>query len=880
MSNANQSTNYDHVHVFRAIDILVLYGVSHATSVLLALITYIMASPLQTQKPVLSPLDQLMNGTQPAPPKDVILERAVSLTRGPSKKNILPPNHRTESHPAQSSTSRQQIHDLRAARLSQQGQQQIHHPAADHEDGLGLRNAFRDSVASDMSFNSITHADEDGFHDGNVMSDADRIANEVRGLTLRRRQSMDTVHSSEFGEGGRWAKTWAGSDDGMEDDDDEDDDEQINVQNMQAHHVTDMDIENGPIPDLGALGHLRNVQGAHAVFTQQNQPIGSPPFPRLQTAAGKEHTVSLTRSPRAAQKPLPRSPQSQMPGNDAQKHTVARRDTLTSLLGEIGIATDEQKNESGTQSMHYRTDSSSTVSTASGNTHVRVWPPTPSGSDSSSTSDSVSEKFVPRHHRDTLTAGSSPMQMGQRAVVEETPRPAESLSSPVHQQMLPSPMHQQTLPTSQPRKPTGAPQPVSPSIALASPRKSPVLNDYFHHRKLNKADEHGRYSDPNLPLHPSNSDNLGDARRTAIAQHGGRESLVSDLDVETLRLDDKSMDGDDESDPRRASTSTIGSFSSALLDEQRRRRSALERLEWEENASTGKNSASVNAEPASQSFVPQRNSSRPAAAGRSISFQTTPAPTRTNPDTRSIGHSPLSPRQSEQARSTSDALEMKTRSTSTGSFVSKTSTNRDTMSTKRKTTTSSVSESNPAEKFLTLGISHHESGDLSRSAYYFERSAKIEGGCVVGMCMWGMALREGWGVRKDQKRGFEWISRAASRAGELMATDSKSREAQRTEAELKAIRSELKLSVYELGKCFCYGWGVKMDKQMALEYFELAAKLGDSDAQAEAGALLAAGKGCKKDLRKAAMYYRMAEAQGYDTVGLSWIHKSKYDPAQ
>lgn len=43
--------------------------------------------------------------------------------------------------------------------------------------------------------------------------------------------------------------------------------------------------------------------------------------------------------------------------------------------------------------------------------------------------------------------------------------------------------------------------------------------------------------------------------------------------------------------------------------------------------------------------------------------------------------------------------------------------------------------------------------------------------------------------------------------------------------------------------------------------------------------MLAAGKGCKKDLKKAAMYYRMAEAQGYDTVGLSWIHKDKYDPA-
>ncbi|PWN22142.1 HCP-like protein, partial [Microstroma glucosiphilum] len=177
-----------------------------------------------------------------------------------------------------------------------------------------------------------------------------------------------------------------------------------------------------------------------------------------------------------------------------------------------------------------------------------------------------------------------------------------------------------------------------------------------------------------------------------------------------------------------------------------------------------------------------------------------------------------------------------------------------------------------AENYLSQGIQYHEQGDLSRSAYYFERSAKVEGGCVVGMCMWGMTLREGWGARKDPRKGFEWIQRAAATAGELMSTSRN-----RTEADLKAVRSELKLSVYELGKCFCYGWGVKMDKKMALEYFELAAKLGDADAQAEAGALYAAGKGCKKDLKKAAKYYRMAAAQGYDLIGLSWVWKSKFD---
>ncbi len=177
-----------------------------------------------------------------------------------------------------------------------------------------------------------------------------------------------------------------------------------------------------------------------------------------------------------------------------------------------------------------------------------------------------------------------------------------------------------------------------------------------------------------------------------------------------------------------------------------------------------------------------------------------------------------------------------------------------------------------AEDFLSQGITYHEQGDLARSAFYFERSAKVDGGCVVGMCMFGMALREGWGARKDPIKGFTWIQRAAARAGEMMANTA----TPKIDSELKAIKSELKLSVYELGKCWCYGWGVKMDKAMALEYFELAAKLGDADAQAEAGALWAAGKGCKKDLKKAAMYYRMAEEGGYDTVGLSWIHKDKY----
>ncbi|CAD6888956.1 unnamed protein product [Tilletia caries] len=307
----------------------------------------------------------------------------------------------------------------------------------------------------------------------------------------------------------------------------------------------------------------------------------------------------------------------------------------------------------------------------------------------------------------------------------------------------------------------------------------------------------GVYQNPNQPYgnsHVSERDwtaSLGKHRAAILAAHDGRASLVSDLDVETLRLDGGSS--------RRSSTSTIAMSNSRP-------------------SSTLPSSTSVGyATDYSQILHPEAASTN----GHPRAQQQQPN-IRQQPSVGSLSKPPPKP-----------------------------------VST--------------AEELLSRGIEYHEAGDLSRSVFYFERSAKVEGGCVVGMCMYGMALREGWGAKKDQRRGFEWIQAAATRAGEVLKIGQP-----RTEAEINALKSELKLSVYELGKCYCYGWGVKTDKHIALEYFELAAKLGDADAQAEAGALYATGKGCKKDLKQAARYYRMAEAQGYDTVGLSWIHKEKY----
>lgn len=71
-----------------------------------------------------------------------------------------------------------------------------------------------------------------------------------------------------------------------------------------------------------------------------------------------------------------------------------------------------------------------------------------------------------------------------------------------------------------------------------------------------------------------------------------------------------------------------------------------------------------------------------------------------------------------------------------------------------------------AEDYLFLGIQHHEANRLQDSATCFERAATLDGGCGVGMLMWGLTLRHAWGVPKDEKTAFIWLRRAAESAVE------------------------------------------------------------------------------------------------------------------
>jgi hypothetical protein len=70
-------------------------------------------------------------------------------------------------------------------------------------------------------------------------------------------------------------------------------------------------------------------------------------------------------------------------------------------------------------------------------------------------------------------------------------------------------------------------------------------------------------------------------------------------------------------------------------------------------------------------------------------------------------------------------------------------------------------QSQTPQDYLQLGIQHHEANRLQDSAVCFELSAKEQGGCGVGMLMWGLTLRHGWGCEKNEKSGFNWLRKAA-----------------------------------------------------------------------------------------------------------------------
>lgn len=200
-------------------------------------------------------------------------------------------------------------------------------------------------------------------------------------------------------------------------------------------------------------------------------------------------------------------------------------------------------------------------------------------------------------------------------------------------------------------------------------------------------------------------------------------------------------------------------------------------------------------------------------------------------------------------------------------------------STIRPTTARSQSDYQAltADEHVDKAIELHQHGDLKESTYHLRIASKQNH--PTGMLLYALACRHGWGMRANPKEGVALLRRAVDKimlevaededtTGQLPASDL---------MEKKSHRAQFALAVYELGVSHLNGWGVEQDKALALRCFEIAGTWGDVDALTEAGFCYAQGIGCKKNLKKAAKFYRQAAENGVSMVGNSWIYKSKYD---
>ncbi|KAI0845275.1 hypothetical protein F5Y00DRAFT_170901 [Daldinia vernicosa] len=181
-----------------------------------------------------------------------------------------------------------------------------------------------------------------------------------------------------------------------------------------------------------------------------------------------------------------------------------------------------------------------------------------------------------------------------------------------------------------------------------------------------------------------------------------------------------------------------------------------------------------------------------------------------------------------------------------------------------------------AEEHLAKGIKCHEEGSVKESTYHLRFAARA--GDPTGMLLYALACRHGWGMRANQREGVEWLRKAADVVSAEIAEDEDHAKEGKTVdfMDHKTRKAQFALSIYELGVSHMNGWGIEQDKALALRCFEIAGSWGDVDALAEAGFCYAQGVGCKKDLKKSAKFYRMAEAKGMSMPGNSWIHKAKY----
>lgn len=172
--------------------------------------------------------------------------------------------------------------------------------------------------------------------------------------------------------------------------------------------------------------------------------------------------------------------------------------------------------------------------------------------------------------------------------------------------------------------------------------------------------------------------------------------------------------------------------------------------------------------------------------------------------------------------------------------------------------------------------------DLRNKGYAKESTAHLKEACKLGdrtaFLLYGLALRYGSGTEIDLKESFNWI-RGATGVKDFKATVLHANVDPFELPEPLPYRDNdaAAPALYECGIAYLKGYGVLTSEWKGLKCLEYAASLGHVDSMCLCGTIWSkASAHRKKDTRRAAKWFRLAQKHGADLIGADWIYKDQY----
>ncbi|SMN21426.1 similar to Saccharomyces cerevisiae YBR007C DSF2 Deletion suppressor of mpt5 mutation [Maudiozyma saulgeensis] len=195
-----------------------------------------------------------------------------------------------------------------------------------------------------------------------------------------------------------------------------------------------------------------------------------------------------------------------------------------------------------------------------------------------------------------------------------------------------------------------------------------------------------------------------------------------------------------------------------------------------------------------------------------------------------------------------------------------------------QTTNSGVEHQN-TNTLITSAINMRIEGKLEASALKLKKAC--ESGNTTAFLLYGLALRHGCGTPEDQRLSLSYIKRATgikSFEDEVYSCDIDPLILEENNSIPTKLQEPLVPALHECGISYLKGYGgEEADEFKGLKFLEKAASLNHVDSMCLCGIIWSQkSENRKKDIVRAAAWFRLADKRGANLIGSEWIYKKKY----